>query len=207
MVPRDCNLPLFRTEVVDQVVWDWVSSFLTNPENLEQGLVDYQRQQKENDAPLHDRLKVIDELLTDYKTQLERLIDLYLSGNFPMELLVDRKTRLETTITSLETERAALQNRLQAHALTKEQIQSIKEFAHMVGKGLRLAEDDFDQKRKIIELLNVRITLALENQEKVVYAECLLNDTTLTITSKTTGGSGHNRHTGLVLTARLAIDR
>jgi len=48
---------------------------------------------------------------------------------FPKEVLTDRKTRLETTITALEEERANLTIQLEAVTLTDEQIVTITGFA------------------------------------------------------------------------------
>ena len=39
---------------------------------------------------------------------LERALDLYLAGDFPKEMLIDRQARLEKTISGLEHERAGL---------------------------------------------------------------------------------------------------
>ncbi len=37
-----CNLPSFRVDVVDELVWNWVKDLLTKPGVLENGLAEYQ---------------------------------------------------------------------------------------------------------------------------------------------------------------------
>jgi hypothetical protein len=50
------------------------------------------------------------------------------------------------------------------------------------------AGDSFESKRQIIDLLDVRVTLAVEDGQKVAYARCLIEDETeLPIVSNTTG--------------------
>ena len=43
--------------------------------------------------------ELADDLIKQNHTQVERLIDLYLSGGFDQNMLVERKTRLTETIT------------------------------------------------------------------------------------------------------------
>jgi hypothetical protein len=55
----------------------------------------YQAEQEVKNERIIERLAIIDELLADHKAQLNRILDLYLEGNFPKELLVEKKARLE----------------------------------------------------------------------------------------------------------------
>lgn len=185
----NCTLPYFRADKVDAITWQWIKSLLTNPENLEQGLQDYQSQKTIENKPLTDRLAIIENLLADNKAQLTRLLDLYLGGDFPKELLTERKQRLETTIIGLEREHLALTTQVEATALTQEQIQSIKEFAFQVTNGLELVDSNFETRQKIVDLLDVHATLAFEKEQRVIYLQCKIGTTQTLITSTTTGGS------------------
>ncbi|MBL7063762.1 MAG: hypothetical protein ISS49_06060 [Anaerolineae bacterium] len=98
----------FRADYVDAAVWDWVKSFLTDPAALAEGLKVEQAEREEANKPLRDRLAVVDDLLADNRRQLERALDLYLSGDFDKERLTERKTRLEKTIAALERKQAHL---------------------------------------------------------------------------------------------------
>ena len=189
MLPRDCNLPHFRADVIDPMIWEWIESLLLTPENLEKGLHEYQAEQQAQQEPLRDRLKVIEGLLREKETTLERLLDLYLAGNFPEDILLARKNNLEITINSLKKEQATLNAQLNTNVLTQEETQIIREFALTVRQGLQLAASDFEAQRKMLDLLDVQVTLVVENEEKVVYATCRIGDTTMMITSKTIGGS------------------
>jgi site-specific DNA recombinase len=181
LVVKDCSTPYFRADQVDAAVWSWVKELLQNPERLSQNLEKLRAEQEQANQPLRDRLAVIDDLLTDNRRQLEKLLDLYLSGDFPKEMLTDRKARLETTIMSLEKERADLITTLEAQTLTDDQILTIGEFAKKVSKGLAKAETDFATRRQIIDLLDVRITLAIEDGQKVAYARCRVGEKAMSI--------------------------
>jgi site-specific DNA recombinase len=184
-----CNAPLFRADQVDDVVWKWVKSLLMDPDYLEQGLTSYNEEKIQENTPVRERLKVVDDLLAENQAQLNRLLDLYLHGDFPMEILVDHKERIRKTIESLEEERAKLAAGFELEFISDRQIQSIKDFAREVAQGLSVADDDFQTKREVIETLDVQATLVVENDEKVVYASCVLNGARLPLDHTNTNTS------------------
>ena len=183
LVEKNCDAKLFRADHVDAAVWVWVKSWLSDPEALRHGLEKQQAEQERANKPLFNRLAVIDDLLSDRRRQLEKLLDLYLSGDFDKTMLTDRKTRLETTITALEKERDDLVTTLESQTLTDEQIATIEDFAKKVSAGLEIADQDFEARRQIIDLLDVRVTLAIEDGEKIAYVRCLLDEASLSIES------------------------
>jgi hypothetical protein len=170
----DCDLPLFRVDQVDAAVWDWVKSFLAIPEALTNGLRQYKDEQDLENEPIRERVRTVDGLLASHKGQLARLLDLYLSGDFPKEMLVDRKARLETTVSALENERAELVASLAAQTLMEEEIQGFVNFASEVTRGLEVVEQDFDTQRRIIEALDMHVTLTAEDGRRTVRVRCML---------------------------------
>ena len=180
-----CNLPSFRVEHVDEVVWEWVKSLLTKPEVLERGLVAYQDGREQYAAPLRDRLLIVDDLWSDSKSQLDRILDLYISGDIPRELLLDKKQNLESTLASLDEERQDIVAHLEADELTESDIEKIREFAAEVAEGLEKGKDTFERRRGVIELLDVRASLTVEDGEKIVEAWCFLGRKKLSVENPT----------------------
>jgi hypothetical protein len=168
-------MPTFRADVVDATVWDWIKSLLSDPEALTESLAECQAAQERESAPIRQRLKVVDDLVRDNRQQLDRLLDLYLSGDFPREVLTERKTRLESTIEALVRERVGLLSHLEARILTPGQIQSLLEFTTKVGRGLELVDAEFETQRQMIEELNVQALLTVEDGQKVAYVSCILH--------------------------------
>jgi site-specific DNA recombinase len=181
-----CSLPRFRAEQVDLAVWEWVKSFLSEPEALCQGLQAYQQECEAQNAPIRDRLGVVEDLLAANRSQLARLLDLYISGDLPREMLTDRKARLERTIQALEKELVDLSAHLKAGTLDDTQILSLENFAKEVSEGLEAADGDFEARRAIIESLNVHVTLTVEESKKVIYARCALGESVLPVESIST---------------------
>lgn len=170
----DCELPIVPADPVDEAVWDWVKSFLSDPAELAAALDSHRAKQERRIRPLADRVLVIDDLLADNRRQLGRLLDLYIAGDFSKEMLSDRKARLETTIAGLDRERAALAAQLEEKSLAPEQILDIQTFAEKVRQGMEGADADFALRRRIIERLQVEGTLTVEDGEFLLYVRCLL---------------------------------
>jgi hypothetical protein len=118
---------------------------LTDPALLTESLELYQSEHEDESAPMRARVQVIDGLLAENQSQLIRLIDLYISGDFPKEMLIDIKTRLETNIRALENERASILGHIERKAPTPDQIQDLYDFANAAAKGLEVTEEDLRQ--------------------------------------------------------------
>ena len=89
-------------------------------------------------------MAVVDDLIADNRHQLERVLDLYLAGDFPRKALTERKERLQTTVDALEQERAELAEQLEVRTLTDGAIETIMEFISKMGQGLDKAELDLN---------------------------------------------------------------
>ncbi len=172
--PSLCDMPSFRGDWVDESVWQWVKELMQHPDRLAEGLRNEQAEAERANSALRERLAIIEARLADTESQLKRLLDLYLQGDFPKEVLTERKVRLEQEVTELTRERAELAAHLQSVILSDEQIAAIESFCTEVGAGLNNAT--FEDKRRYFELLDVRGRLALENDEKVVYVKCKLGE-------------------------------
>ena len=177
----DSELPFFRGDHVDAIVWEWIRGLFDDPEVALEGLRHEQATREKALKPLRDRLAIVDDLLAEHQAQLERTLDLYLSGDFDKEVLIDRRTRLERTISDLERERAKLTMQMKTHVLTDEQITTLMRFVGKLGKGLEAAEADFNKRRQLIEDLDVKGILAVEDDKKMVHISCVIGKDVLAV--------------------------
>ncbi|MFN8474895.1 MAG: recombinase family protein [Anaerolineae bacterium] len=180
--PPVCTMSThFRATHVDRVVWQWVKQLLVDPTLLADGLQNIETGQEQARLPLRERLAIVEDLLQDNQSQLNRLMDLYLSGEIEKEMLLDRKRRLEATISALSSEQQALSERLADYELSPHMIENLQAFARQVGAGLTEADESLDVQLSVVELLNVEATLAVEDGQKVVYARCLVGAADLSL--------------------------
>lgn len=185
----ECSLPEFGADDVDAVVWEEVKAFMTKPEKLRKGIRTYQAEREQANAPIKERLSMVDGLITDNQAQLDKLLDLYLSNAFPKDLLLERKSRLESIIDALKVEQASLNGKM-TQTLSDEQIRNLEIFAAEIAEGIEVADKDFDTRRRIIENLGVQVTFAREGEDKVIYVRCEFGLNTMAIVSNNTRFAG-----------------
>lgn len=167
-----CDMPNVYVDWVDAIVWEWTKAIIENPESLRKGLDDTQSELQQANQALFDRMAIIDQQIQENQKQLDKLLDLYLGGDFPKEVLTERKSRLEQMLSGLHKERNDLAGHIRKVAMTDDQLSYIESFCAKIRHGLD--EADFNTKRQIIELLDIRGKIAFENNEKVIYIKCLI---------------------------------
>ena len=180
-----CSLPSFRVGVVDTLVWEWIKTLLTDPRALETGLAEYQENREQFLGPIRDRLVVLEDLWKDSKSQLDRMLDLFVSGAIPKDLLLEKKQRLDSTLGALDKERQDLSANLEAQSLSENEIQQIWDFAAQVAEGLDPGSESFEDRRQVIEILNVGANLIEEEGQKYVDVWCFLGRKKLSIVEPT----------------------
>jgi len=170
-----CDMPNFRADILGDIVWSWLHDMLQHPANIADGLLDIREEAERANSAIFERLSLVKSQLHDTEEQLSRLLDLYLDGEFPKEMLVQRKEEFERKKAELSKEQADLSTHIQTLVITDEQIEEIEAFCTEIRDGLD--EATFEEKRQILELFDVRGKLAIENNEKVIYISCnLLNE-------------------------------
>ncbi len=178
----------FPANVVDAVVWKWLAALLTDPEQLRLGLETYQNNKEKSIAPQRARLRLIEEMLTTERAKLERLLDLYLAGEFPKELLVERRTRLEDQIKALENEALVLRGSIELETISQAQIDLVQQFGEEITNELEAAGEDAELMQQIISIVNLQVHLNAQDGEKVAVVYCGIGKENLALMGTTTCG-------------------
>jgi site-specific DNA recombinase len=197
-----CDMSNVRGDWTDSLVWEWAKMIIENPENLRVGLDGVQNELQQANQALLDRLSIIDEQMQEHQKQLDKLLDLYLGGDFPKEILTERKARLESMLANLHKEQDDLARHIRKVTMTDDQLSFIEAFCAKIRNGLDNA--DFNTKRQIIELLDIRGKIAIENGEKVIYLKCLIQPQPLSRVLILPLSNSHEVNT-IELTARLVL--
>jgi len=111
----------------------------------------------------------------------------------------------QRAIAALEEERDALVLRLETD-LTRQEIQTLQDFVAQIADGWEAAEDTFETRRHVIDIIDFQATLLLdEDGVRRVHAHCRLGSGTFRIAPKNT--HGHNAQIPFAMTTRLVITR
>ncbi len=161
-----------RADLVDSIAWAWLSALLKDPDKLQAEIDIYKNRSEIENRPVFDQIDSTDELLVENRGQLQRLVDLYMSGVYSLEDVQERKSRLEHTIHSLEDQRANLAARLEGQALTNDQVDDLQAFAADI-RG-RLDTASYQEKAQLFRVLNVTGRLTIEGGRRVFNVQCVL---------------------------------
>jgi hypothetical protein len=126
--------------------------------------------------PHQNRLDILNNLLKENRTNLQRLLDLYIAGEFDRDLLIDKKNRLENTIQALEREKVELEKLLNKNVITPEEELGLIEFARKVSEGIDDADYDFQARRQIVETLNLIAYLGYKDGQKTIRLKCVIGE-------------------------------
>lgn len=179
-----CNLPYFRGDYVDAIVWNWIREEITDIDRLRQKLLVYQQEQELINTPLKKRLSGIDELLERNRQKRSRLLDLYLETDlFSKEDLVAQEMALRKVIKDLETEQSRIIAQIAATSFPDDQIDEIIAFANAIAEEISVIdiENDFVSKQRVIELLDVEGQLEARGKEKIIHVTCVLGNKSLRV--------------------------
>jgi site-specific DNA recombinase len=182
----------FSAKKVDPVVWQWIATTLLD----EQAIVDgynnlYQHSQSEV-AMLENQRAVFARQYQETQQQLERLLDLYLSGGFDKAILEQRKEVLEKTLNTLKEELSTVDAALLEQTGSEDDLAALLAFAGQVKSNV--TDLTFEYKRHLVEILNVRATLTVEDGMPIVYVVSRIDRARLPIDSNGNGSTNLNSY-------------
>ncbi|NJN95816.1 MAG: hypothetical protein HC875_17785 [Anaerolineales bacterium] len=187
---HQCNLPRFRSDRVDDVIWQWVRGFFDDEKLVERGVAEYQARQAEIKKPLGEELALINETIKERKKELadnQRALKL-LGDDPPQRTLANTLEdirRVEAQLDGLEEQKRQVEAKIENAETTERDIRAaidrMEQVKAEIEEGLNLADVNFEDRRFLIERLNVEITLRVENGEKIVEARCYLDDKKLSM--------------------------
>jgi site-specific DNA recombinase len=181
---RKCDSKMVRAELVDAAVWGWVEGILSDPASFEEGLTAYRGEQMRQAEPLRERGETLDDLIAEHEAQLNRLLDLYLAGQFERDVLAERKARIESTLASLRAERQDLMDALEGQVMSDDTLHRLQAFARDLAANVEKASRNLKVRRKVIEALDVRATL----QGRDLLVRCAVGGEVISAETSTQSG-------------------
>ena len=182
---HSCDMPQFRADIWDERIWHWVKDTLARPDIIRQQVEAQRAKQNDMRRPIRNQLEVTEQLLMKQRQKLELALDTYLGGDMLRDLLVERTEHLSNSIRALETERAQLLQQLGADLLTDDQIESLEAFAAAVEARLPAADEDFQKRRAIVEMVDLRGKLQMVDGVQSISLSGHLGESTPLFVSQT----------------------
>jgi site-specific DNA recombinase len=167
--PRQCDTVVFSTDKTDAAVWEELKRLLTDPERLQAA---FEHSQGAGAVQqLETQLAQANQNIEDSKDRLDRLLDLYLDGHHTLEVIRSRQQKIEATIARQERERDKIVAQLEDATGRLAQMQSVQEFAHQFKARLATADEIFQRRRWIVDVLDVTARLGVTDEVKMAHLE------------------------------------
>ena len=162
-----CGLPYVPAAVAEQQVMAWLRDEVLDPARLQAQLARLASTPTAPDPYARDRQR-----LDEIDRRIHALIDLYLDERMPKAVLDQKHADL------LE-EQGAIVARLRdapqpAPAFDPAFAVEVAEFARIIAAGLRRADRTPEHQRRIVDLLDVRLTVAEKQGHLIANATCTL---------------------------------
>jgi CII-binding regulator of phage lambda lysogenization HflD len=139
--------------MIDEAVWNEIKAVLQSPQVILDALQQEANEHEATTTIIRDRLEIAEKQLANFVGQRERLLSLYLNGEFPKDLLDEKMVEIKRTIGQFETEVASLREQLNRSTPALTDIENIKRFCEQIRSEVE--HFTFEDKQTIIELLNV----------------------------------------------------
>ena len=161
-----CDMPGgIRQDKFEDAIWNTVSGALLNPENLR---VELAQRRSEVTAKMEDKqaeIDVVQNELAEVERKLGILLDEMLTLDFPESVVQTRKdgllARRKQLLAEIERNRREFQSPLPSLA----EEEGLVQFAEWIQASLE--DVDFETKRRVLELLQVRVDVASPKEVKL----------------------------------------
>jgi hypothetical protein len=155
---------------VDDALWDWICWLLSDDENLIAGLDEMVNPRESNAEDKRRNLETIESLITKQEKTIERLgTEMATHDKFDVNAFREDIKTTTDQIKALKAERELIIKTIERSEITEDVWNDILEMAARVRE--RLFSTTYQDKRWIIEILNVRPEFIVEGK-KVSLAVC-----------------------------------
>lgn len=182
----------WRAEDVDAAAWGWLVEKFKDADAWRKAIQEEQEERARQLLPRQQELEGVQELIVKNRRELEKLLDLYLAGDFPKDMLNERKERIERLLDGLRNRQAHLEHLIAEQTLSAERVEFLTSFGDDVALGIEAAEHDFAKRRELVEGLELQGTLDITPEgDRVLEFTCIAGSATLDV-EKHTIATGSN---------------
>ncbi len=171
---QKCTLPRFQRDRVDTKIWEWLKKKMQDEEELEKGFEDYKAEQDEIKRTFLEQLNRLDQEEKELRRDLDKQTSAYvdLEGNEHARATIKANIgRIEAMLDKLNVKRQEITAKIQQAEASELKIKDALQFAAKIRAGLVKANDNFAKQREIIEALDVKAALTVEDGKMKIYPE------------------------------------
>jgi len=165
-----CDMPMFRVDKVDPIVWRFVVDLIQDPDAQIEGFKRIQEQSRSEHKDKQATVEELDKLIDKQQSELSYLMEEakeFRDNPRVREHYREKIAECSKRIELLEQEKRTLSMQIDQVIISDEEIESRRAFIESIRATVKdLNELTFAQRRRLIELLNIRIVLGVESTDR-----------------------------------------
>ena len=170
---QPCSMPIFKESDIHAVVWEWVKALVCNPEQITTALQERQEQASQTTKQLQSMIATCERLIASAQSEQQQVMALYRQKLLDAVRWHAEDTECQQRIDAHTQERDKLLAQLEQTAYTPDYVQNLQQACQQIAIGIDLFTPE--EQRRTYELLNLKLRLAVEDDQKVVYATCAIS--------------------------------
>ncbi len=151
----------WRVDKLEAIVWKEIECVLDNPDFIITA-IERQRDDANNIGTLEPELQLVERQLKVLYREQKQLLH-WVIKSFPEEMAASENKRINESRSSLQSRKAALETQIQASRETAVSLPKLEEYIQLVRE--KLTGLDFDMKRLVLDMLNIKIWVDGSNVE------------------------------------------
>jgi len=166
-----CGRNQFPSDKTDETVWQFALELIRDPDKLIKGWQELQKDQREEQGELQTRIASLDEQIAQLTTTLEEVIQSATDAKSKSlgKVLTERAETMGAMLDELEARKDALTNQLDQSPIRDEDValftSEVKALGAMYEALHTIDEEaDFEAKRALIDILNLKATLRIDEE-------------------------------------------
>lgn len=157
-----CKNKSIRGDTIEADIWDEIRELFQDLDKLWNELKAAQQSADDQLQPLREKLQVTDDLIQHEEREAAKIAAALPDtekGSMARKLLIEKDKDISAHLADLTKQREKIVKQLGASKVTEEQIKTIMTYARRVRRGISKAENSVQAKRRILEALDVQITV------------------------------------------------
>jgi site-specific DNA recombinase len=206
----DCDASrYFPAGEIDNAVWYWLKSLMRDPGYLPRLYAQHKSQQDKAIDDLREQLKQKEKQLEQATVGLSRLLSELLNtadGSESKKLLRQQQSDLEVRIAGLKNEASSLKGLINTTRITDDDIAEMTAYFVRVSNALRDDNETFEQRRRVIEMLDVTgVVYELNNEPYIDIYSLVMAEKRVSVSMVSTD-QGHNSNNVILLPIQVTAD-
>lgn len=208
---RKCDSKMYHVNQVDCAVWKWLAELVQNPRAI---IAAYKETQREIDADLQDTIQLVaayERSLDKYNSDLRDMAELYTERLITKDIFREKKMILDQNILETKRRLQEAEDHLNQRRVTDKDIRRIESITVAISNKIRRRENiTFEEKRQLLDDLQITFKLGIENGKKVILVYWAIYETVLDLCAESSSNRPDyqtlSKNCKCILTFTLLID-